>query len=69
MFDGVSPSKFLQLFHVAPNSRKKNDGSGEALEINPKTASPRTTNSLQRLPELESIVVRNLDQRIKNAKE
>jgi deoxycytidylate deaminase len=66
MFDGVAPSKFLQFFKMLPNSRKKTDGSGESIKISPKSASPKETYSLQDIPKLESIVINNLEKRVKN---
>lgn len=55
--DGVAPSRYLDLFKVPMDSRKKG---GVLNKLSPKDAHPRLEKSLQAVPELESMVVRLL---------
>lgn len=56
-FDGVAPGRYLDLFKVRPDSRKKN---GVMIRISPKDAMPRLEKSMQAFPELEGLVVQSL---------
>ena len=56
-YDGVAPSKYLALFRMKPDSRKKD---GKMIKIVAKDANPRLEKSLEALPALEGIVVKSL---------
>lgn len=56
-YDGVAPSKYLALFRMKPDSRKKD---GKMIKIVAKDANPRLEKSLEALPALEAIVVKSL---------
>lgn len=56
-YDGVAPAKYLSLFRMKPDSRKKD---GIMIRIAPKDAKPRLEKSLEALPTLEAIVVKGL---------
>ncbi|MFO0115476.1 MAG: anti-phage dCTP deaminase [Betaproteobacteria bacterium] len=56
-YDGVAPSKYLALFRMKPDSRKK---AGKMIKIVAKDAMPRLEKSLEALPALEGIVVKSL---------
>jgi deoxycytidylate deaminase len=56
-FDGVSPARYLDLFKVRPDSRKRN---GVMIHILPKQARPRLEKSMQAFSELEGLVVKSL---------
>jgi deoxycytidylate deaminase len=56
-FDGVAPSRYLDLFKVRPDTRKKN---GVMIKVSPKDAMPRLEKSMQAIPELEGLVVQSL---------
>jgi deoxycytidylate deaminase len=56
-YDGVSPSRYLKLFRVPQDSRKKD---GKMIEIDPKTAAPRFDKTMEALPALEALIVRGL---------
>lgn len=56
-YDGVAPSRYLTLFKVPPNSRKKN---GKLITIALKDSSPRLEKSMEALPALEALVVESL---------
>lgn len=56
-YDGVAPTKFLKLFRMEPDSRKKD---GKLPRVNPKVSKPRFDKSLEAFPALEAIVVDNL---------
>jgi deoxycytidylate deaminase len=56
-YDGVAPNKYLSLFKMAQDSRKKN---GKVIEIAPNLGVPRLEKSLEALPELEALVVKSL---------
>ena len=56
-FDGVSPARYLDLFKVRPDSRKKD---GVMIRVPPKNARPRLEKSMQAFPELEGLVVKSL---------
>lgn len=57
-YEGVAPSRYLNLFRMTPDSRKKK---GVAIKISPKTATPRSEKSLQSVPALENIVMQSLE--------
>lgn len=56
-YDGVAPTKFLALFRVQSNSRKRE---GKLIRISLKEAMPRIEKSLESLPSREAIVVKSL---------
>lgn len=56
-YDGVAPSKYLALFQMKPDSRKRD---GRMIKIAAKNANPRLEKSLEALPALEGIVVKSL---------
>lgn len=56
-YDGVAPSRYLTLFKVPPNSRKRD---GKLITIALKDASPRLKKSMEALPALEGLVVESL---------
>lgn len=58
LFDGVAPSRYLDLFKVPRDSRK---GKGGKLKKHPlKESSPRLEKSIKAFHQLESIVVKSL---------
>jgi len=57
MFEGVAPSRYLDLFKMIPNSRKKN---GSKINTSTKTTKPKNTLSLQAIPILEKKVTQSL---------
>ena len=59
-YDGVAPSRYLTLFKVPQNSRKKN---GKLITIALKESSPRVEKSMEALPALEALVVASLRQK------
>lgn len=56
-YDGVAPTRYLALFKVPIDSRKSG---GKLIKVSPKSASPRLVKSLEALPALEAIVVKDL---------
>ncbi len=56
-YDGVAPTKYLKLFRMEPDSRKKD---GKMPQSDPKLSRPRFDKSLEAFPALEAIVVDNL---------
>jgi deoxycytidylate deaminase len=56
-YDGVAPTKYLALFKMNGDSRKKN---GKVIEIAATEGAPRLEKSLEALPQLEAMVVRSL---------
>jgi deoxycytidylate deaminase len=56
-YDGVAPTKYLKLFRMDPDSRKKD---GKMPHPDPKLSRPRFDKSLEAFPALEAIVVDNL---------
>ena len=56
-FDGVAPARYLDLFKVPPNSRKKD---GKMIQIAAATTNPRLVKSMQAFPELEGLVIKSL---------
>jgi deoxycytidylate deaminase len=56
-YDGVAPGKYLSLFKMAPDSRKKD---GRLVRVSAKTSAPRLEKSLEALPTLEALVVESL---------
>lgn len=56
-FEGVAPSRYLSIFKMKADSRKK---SGKAISIISHEALPKLEKSLQSLPELEAVVLKRL---------
>ena len=56
-FDGISPNRYLELFRMKEDSRKKD---GRVAVVNPRDAQLKTAISLESLPVLEGTVVKNL---------
>ena len=56
-YDGVAPGRYLGLFKVPQDSRKKN---GKLIRIGLQDASPRLEKSMEAFPVLESLVVKSL---------
>ena len=63
MYDGIAPSRYLQLFKMYNNKRKDSKGSGEQIEPNLKTAKPKITLSLEAIPVLEATVSSQLEKK------
>ncbi len=59
-FEGVAPSRYLAIFRVRPDSRKKD---GRLRVVLPKDAQPKVDKSLEALPTLEAIVVKGLQEK------
>jgi deoxycytidylate deaminase len=57
MFDGISPKRYLDLFKMQPNSRKKD---GKKIQHSLRTVNPKNTLSLQAIPILEKKVTEDL---------
>ena len=60
MYDGIAPSRYLQLFKMYNSKRKDPSGSGDPIEPNLKKAKPKTTLSLEAIPVLEAEVSKQL---------
>jgi len=60
MYDGIAPSRYLQLFKMYNHKRKDSSGTGDPIEPNLKTAKPKTTLSLEAIPVLEMTVSEQL---------
>lgn len=56
-YDGVAPSRYLALFRMIPDSRKKD---GLVIRVDPSKARPKLEKSLEALPALEGLVVKSL---------
>lgn len=56
-YDGVAPSRYLALFRMRPDSRKKD---GRVIRVAPNLARPKLEKSLEALPALEGLVVKSL---------
>jgi len=56
-FDGVSPNRYLQLFSMGKDARKKD---GRTVRVDPRDAELKAEISLESLPVLEGTVVKNL---------
>lgn len=56
-YDGVAPTKYLKLFRMEPDSRKKD---GKMPQPDPRLSRPRFDKSLEAFPALEGLVVDNL---------
>ncbi len=63
MYDGVAPEKYLQLFKMYHHKRKEENGSGDAVEPNLKSARPKVTLSLEAIPVLELKVSEQLEKK------
>jgi len=59
-YDGVAPSRYMSLFRMKPDSRKKN---GRVIRVAPDVATPKLEKSLEALPALEGLVVQSLVER------
>jgi deoxycytidylate deaminase len=59
-FDGVAPSKYLSLFRMKLDSRKKD---GKLIKIRPEHGTPMQSKSLEALPALEAIVVKSINKK------
>lgn len=57
-FDGVAPTRYLELFRMGPDSRK--NSSGKKMKRDPKTAQPIYEVPLEAVPALEGIVTNSL---------
>lgn len=56
-YDGVAPTKYLSLFRMVPDSRKRD---GKMIKIHARDAAPKLEKSLEALPALEALVVKSL---------
>ena len=56
-YDGVAPTRYLKLFRVGNDARKKE---GKLILADPKWAKPKFDKTLEALPTLEAIVVDSL---------
>ena len=56
-YDGVAPSRYLSLFRMKPDSRKRD---GKVIRVAPNLARPKLEKSLEALPALEALVVKSL---------
>lgn len=59
-YDGVAPTRYLSLFKMKPDSRKKG---GKVIRVAPDVARPKLEKSLEALPALEALVVESLKHR------
>ena len=59
-YDGVAPSRYLKLFWMIPDSRKKD---GKLIKVDSKVALPKFDKSMEALTALEGIVVKGLEQK------
>lgn len=59
-YDGVAPTRYLSLFKMKKDSRKKD---GKVIRISPDMARPKLEKSLEALPTLEALVVESLRQK------
>lgn len=60
MYEGVAPTRYLELFKMSPNSRKSN---GKKLPLITTLQKPRNTLSLQAIPILEKEITKDLKSR------
>ncbi|MBW4888174.1 hypothetical protein KXQ82_00540 [Mucilaginibacter sp. HMF5004] len=60
MYDGVAPTRFMELFKMTPNSRKSNNGDGRPIDYDFKKAKPKSTLSLEAIPVLEFKIAEEL---------
>lgn len=56
-YDGVAPARYLSLFRMKPDSRKRN---GRVIHVSPSRGAPQTDKSLESMPALEKLVVKSL---------
>jgi deoxycytidylate deaminase len=56
-YDGVAPTRYLTLFKMQKDSRKRD---GKVIRVSPDVARPKLEKSLEALPTLEGLVVRSL---------
>ena len=59
-YDGVAPTRYLSLFRMKPDSRKRQ---GRVALVAPHVAAPKLEKSLAALPALEALVTRSLRHR------
>jgi deoxycytidylate deaminase len=59
-YEGVAPVKYLSLFKMEPDSRKKD---GRLRRTPTRSATPRLEKSLEALPTLEALVVKSLERK------
>lgn len=59
-YEGVAPGRYLAIFRVKPDSRKEG---GKLKVVQPKVAEPKMDKSLEALPTLEAIVVKELQKK------
>jgi deoxycytidylate deaminase len=59
-YDGVSPTRYLKLFRIPPNTRKQD---GKMIHVDPKKAAPRFEKTLEALPALEGLIVKGLTEK------
>lgn len=57
-YDGVAPSRYLSLFRVPPNSRKK---AGKMVKFDAESVRPRTSKSMEALEILEGLIAASSD--------
>lgn len=60
MYEGVAPARYLGVFRVPSDSRKKN---GKMIIVDQATAKPRFSKTLEAVPVLESMKVRLLQEK------
>lgn len=56
-YDGVAPTRYLNLFKMTKDSRKRD---GKVIRVSPGVARPKLEKSLEALPTLEGLVVKSL---------
>jgi deoxycytidylate deaminase len=59
-FDGVAPSRYNKLFSMASEDSRKEKYSGKMVRNNKKEANPKYEVSIESIPALEGIVIKNL---------
>jgi deoxycytidylate deaminase len=59
-YDGVAPSRYLTLFRMKKDSRKRD---GKVIRVSPGVARPKLEKSLEALPTLEGLVVKSLKEK------
>ena len=59
-YDGVAPSRYLSLFRMKADSRKRD---GKVIRVSPAGGTPKLEKSLEALPALEGLVVQSLVER------
>lgn len=59
-YDGVAPTRYLNLFRVPKDSRKTD---GKMIRVDPTKAEPRFDKTLEALPTLEALIVKGLQEK------